>query len=641
MNEVVSFFIQSSLTNVVFGFALFSFLHFSIRDASKDRIELFIYSMGFAPILVTLILYYLLWLLPCRSCMFYFLITAFPFLVFIGLLSKSKAAFRELLHDVMDIYRHRTILFILANMLVIFWVIVWIYTVINIHLENYDIIDYALMGKIFFQNKAITYQAINFYENYGYMYRGLHGYSYPLFSTWNNITNQVLGGSGDLYVRSVAGYYIILTAILCFYKIFRTTRNNYFLASLAGALFLINPSLYYMMYSYNIDPFRIFYLTAAMFMFLNFISNANLYNLVLFGIISGLTANSHAIGAVFVPVFLCAYLLFGEKGLLLKVKECGLILAVALIFGGGHYIVEIIWGAGWIFNVASGANLVIVERATDVIGTDYGACREIGTPMALIINGYLGQILRFNYVGVINFFTILVILLLFILRFHLPQWKKALLFCYLLFIVVIALKGYANPRYFYTTMAVSFFILFVHVKEVLERISKPIYHLVLSVIIILSVTLFACTTFHLPRVFYYPILYKLTQHCPELREKDAIAEIIRDEQTNSIWTAIDKVNKIEKSNKNILLYGNNIFYYYTNHKYLYYIADVLFTKDGLTKLMGEKPDEEIEALFKNVYQFEYVIICKNQLASNTRINQYLQKNTIKIFETTDIILYKL
>jgi hypothetical protein len=100
---------------------------------------------------------------------------------------------------------------------------------------------------------------------------------------------------------------------------------------------------------------------------------------------------------------------------------------------------------------------IIDQRVREEIETKEEYIGDIETTGKQWLNGHLGFFFRFKYLGNINWLIIPLLIWFFVskARKKLERWQMALGFVWLFTVLLIAVKGYANPRYQLTLFPIT------------------------------------------------------------------------------------------------------------------------------------------------------------------------------------------
>ncbi len=362
---MVLFLLKFILTNLVFGFALSACLRKWFPTIGKS--ERIVYSLGLGPAVTSLLLYYLLIVIPAQSDVVYFTLII---ILFLGILIRNRSILKSEFKDwtqqclkLLSSWNMRfskntikdTVLLkndVLAkrslSALVFLYLAITLYTTALKPVFGHDILEYLVQSDIFYLTKEIHFDAHRFDSGSGYYYVGLHGFSYPLLGLWESITDGVFGSNYyDHYFKFQTGYYAILLILLMY-----TWLRKMDARMAAGAVIALTMSYGFFLLSYNfhLDTYRIFFFSLAFIFTVRYISEKEPTYLILLGIFSGLSAFTHSLG-VFMFVFSCIVLVLMTDWLewIKRFKAVAIVVVIMLLFGGIHYLFDIGFGTGWIF----------------------------------------------------------------------------------------------------------------------------------------------------------------------------------------------------------------------------------------------------------------------------------------------------
>jgi hypothetical protein len=220
--------------------------------------------------------------------------------------------------------------------------------IIEIPIMGHDMLEYAIQAKHFGKHKIIEYVSNRFHTENNFYYVGLHGFSFPLLGTWEYIFNETMGFYfNDFYLKSITSYYALLILLIQFYWVKKT---SFLLAVFSNIMLFLTYGFYITIYEYHIDTFRIF-MTISSFITLAYAveNSKDKFAIILFGILCGAQAFIHSFG-VFISVFMVlSFFVFSKEKWLYKIKKSLAITSIILLMGGIHYIVDVFFGTGWIF----------------------------------------------------------------------------------------------------------------------------------------------------------------------------------------------------------------------------------------------------------------------------------------------------
>lgn len=327
--STISYLFLSIFTFIFSSVALLSLLNKFDSEKNLSMQEKALISFGVAPAMLTLILYYLLILLPQQPHFFYVFFILFFFLL------------------IFSFYYKRSFLvlkfkFSYGALVIAMLVLIWQVIVFTKPLARHDAIEYGVKGNLIYRDTKIEYKKYDYDEKTGFFYVGKHGLSYSLFLTWQ----KMYGLKTDYLFRSVSGYYWILIVAFLLYVL----KNINSLVKWSFVfLFVITPAFGSAFIYYHLDTYRIYLLMIAFFLFYKCITNSNLYFLTLLGICMGLSGNIHTLNMIMNFLILLCYSVVLKDRFGKKITRLLYLTLLILTFGGIHYLLDMLFGSGWIF----------------------------------------------------------------------------------------------------------------------------------------------------------------------------------------------------------------------------------------------------------------------------------------------------
>ncbi len=339
------FFVIVMLTNILFSLAAASVMCRFNRSSHLAKVEIFLYSAVAGPVLATLFLYYLLIIIPRRSDLFYFsaVVTVFLLAAVAG-----RSSFRYMAQGIREWFRSGT-------SSLVFWFLIfllvggflWMYGNHTLHtpLEGHDVLQYAVMGKIYYQEKAIEFDGYRPYEKTGFYSRSSHAPSFPLLATWERLVNGLAGKSQDLYFKSVGAYFGLCILLSFVYHLARRSR----LLALAGLLALFSGLGFFLtLITFHLDSYRMFFLLVSWVLLARSLMREDRYLVVLMAMFSGFAAFAHSVGAMVAGLNVLALVMFYDGNWREKLSIGVFAAAIVMMCGGVHYVIDTFWGTGWI-----------------------------------------------------------------------------------------------------------------------------------------------------------------------------------------------------------------------------------------------------------------------------------------------------
>jgi hypothetical protein len=359
------------LTNGVFSLAVSLCLFRFDNEKVIAPFQKIIFSLALGPFFTSLLLYYLLWILPGLAPITYILVIT-SFFVIIGAIHiryfpELFAALKQRLNFInptkeenknrflldlkfVKLYSSNYTLNyfnILAIGVVVYLAWQWLWRLIGLPIIGHDMLEYAIQAKYFAQHRLIEYVENRYHPETEFFYVGLHGFSFPLLGSWEVLFSELFGKTeNDYYLKSITGYFGFL---IFFTQFFWLKRVNIWLAVAASVILFFTYGFFITITEYHIDSYRIFMIMASFIALAYAINYHNYLLLILLGVFAGAQAFIHSFG-VFVSVFIViAFFLFYKSTLQKKIINAFIVTAIIMLMGGIHYVMDVLFGTGWIF----------------------------------------------------------------------------------------------------------------------------------------------------------------------------------------------------------------------------------------------------------------------------------------------------
>ncbi len=323
--------------------------------------EWLIYTAGLGPFFTTILLYFLFLILPGYNDLFYVGMVIGIYLLLlvwnIRYLPFYMAACKRVVYGLKSgitfgpqetsnkKWNNPDVWFLL--LLVAFGYYCF-YVLMFEQLTGHDVLLYAIQGEIFYEDKSIAYAATRFNEARHFNFFALHGFGFPLLSTWERLLDFDAMAGKDLWFKSTTGYYGFLIVLLQFFWLRKVKKQ----LALIGAVLLLGTFGWIVTFTvYHIDTYRIFACSVLFILTLKAVENLKDQSLIVgLGMFAGFSAFAHSIG-VFLAFFAFGALLFFAKGNVIRERLPAVVLAgfVFLVMGGLHYVFDVFFGTGWIF----------------------------------------------------------------------------------------------------------------------------------------------------------------------------------------------------------------------------------------------------------------------------------------------------
>lgn len=345
MRELVHIALVTVVTNLAFGGVVAAFLL-----GRNDRLRLpawplALVGFGLGPFLVTLVLYYLL-VLWHGAPHWVALLAPVPLMLVLWVKAgEGRGRLGAMLRSLPGLLRRDASmwLFLLGSL---FLLVVTVLFLVNKPLVDHDVLEYGVQGRRFMHEMAILYQRFQFDPSNGFHYVGLHGSSFPLLFTWEGLMGGITGLDSDLWVRSITMWYGWLLIALCWSLLRRMDR---WLAVAGGVVLAVPVGFLFLLTIYHLDSYRVFFFTAAAGAFVALLHGPARDRLLLFAVLAGAETFIHSVGAILVGMMFVVLLftLAGPWGQ--RLRWSALAGAVVLLMGGIHYVLDVVFGTGWIF----------------------------------------------------------------------------------------------------------------------------------------------------------------------------------------------------------------------------------------------------------------------------------------------------
>ena len=343
------------LTTALCALCLSGFFLRMVKNREFSTGEIYLYSVGLAPGILTLSLYYLLLLFPRRAEWFYVgcILTGFILLGYLGRRGwtdwwfarrNSRKGKSTGGHSARS-RSNRLLSFWIPVLLVAMVCVVVFGYVIQQPIKDHDVVQYAMLGRIIAEDRAIDFGGYRPHERTGFYSQVVHPPAFSLLHTWEKFSQKLLGGSGDLLFRSISPFYALLILAVIFYWV----RRIKFVIALLGILVCMSGLAFYLsLTTYHIDSFRIFFSAVSWIFLARSIERPGKHYYAMLGISSGLAAFAHSIGVMVAGLNCLALFLFLPVPMTRRAVVSLAVSLTVLFFGGIHYILDIFWGTGWI-----------------------------------------------------------------------------------------------------------------------------------------------------------------------------------------------------------------------------------------------------------------------------------------------------
>ena len=212
-------------------------------------------------------------------------------------------------------------------------------------LVDHDILEYGTQGLRFLTEMEVRYEKHHFDTATGFYYVGLHGFGFPLLFTWEGLLRGLFNDGGDAWVRSMTPFYATITVALLWSTV---RRYDKWVAVWAAGAFTLTLGFLYLNTIYHVDPVRLFLFSASLLLFMMALDQPSWVVLVLWAILMGMHAFVHSLGMILAPFMIFTFLLFAPMSWPVRLRQVAAVAVVFLIAGGVHYVLDVVWGTGWL-----------------------------------------------------------------------------------------------------------------------------------------------------------------------------------------------------------------------------------------------------------------------------------------------------
>lgn len=262
------------------------------------------------------------------------------------------------------------------------------------------------------------------------------------------------------------------------------------------------------------------------------------------------------------------------------------------------------------------------------------AARNIETPAKLLLNGYLGTLFGFRYLGSINWLVLpLGVLYCIVVRPKLTKAVKAFVLFLLLAFILIALKGYFNPRYQMTLLPIFIFLVFYLNWDFYEKLKQPLLKYLSTGILVL----FVLFNFY-QEVFgsmYKKKLNAVMQTQEELIQQDAESE----NYTENLLTFIDSMD----TESYFLVNNLPDFFYATSQKGRYYWCgdDLCYTSEGKRPIFSDRTSAQAATFLVDTLHCRFVYTIIHYSKYNSDFDDFIEHHCKLVMRDEARCLYEI
>lgn len=351
------FALQFLVTNILFSVLIALCLIRLDKKCDHSGPRLLLYSLGLGPIVTTLLLYYLFLFVPGKSDVFYLIVVGF---VYGGLAVVGRRQWRRLGGEFRDILKKNRLRYaglnaaakmgtaafvlVLTAALALF-LFIFLTRTIHIPLDDSDALQHGTLGKILYREKSLEYRWVKPDPKTGFYQTINSAPSFSLLLTWDKMTAGLFKVDQDVYFKSTSAYYALLILIGAVAGLARRSKA----AALAAVIVLLSAFPFFItLFQQHLDSFRIYFLLASWICLAFLIEKDDLLSFVLFGLFTGFASFAHTIGAICAIFNVAAYLLFVRRAWPDRLRKTCILVGFVFAFGWIHYLLDIVWGLGWI-----------------------------------------------------------------------------------------------------------------------------------------------------------------------------------------------------------------------------------------------------------------------------------------------------
>lgn len=468
------------LTFFVFGYIITRLLSKFFSDVLSQS-ERLILGLGIAPLLVSLILFFLFLIIPNKEGAVY---VAGVFIVFLLILlftisTKEKQvaylpliSFKKLMKEQKDF-----LVFLVLSIAVMGYIF---FQAIAFPISSHDGTVYATMGRILSREKNLNNFPTKVPDQTGFYFSGgQHPPGLPLIYAWGNFLS---GTDSDYFQRTVSPMYALYLLILLWLVLkeramnFKKKSTDY--APIIGViLLLITPAFIWQAFENSIDPLRMFFVFASFVILWKTIQEKSFKLLILLGSVSGLALYSHASSTLIFAILILLLMFFLPFHFWKKVSYTLIFACVVVVIGGGQYIINYtrfnnILGQSTyglteikVKNFYSSAQSAFVDQAGSLtIAPKISLSREL-------IFGRLQVFARPELFG-ISYYLFILALIYWLKTKRKEKLDKIFLAGFLLFAIPVIYKFYLNRRYILTVQPIVVYFGSIYAGQIYESLKK-------------------------------------------------------------------------------------------------------------------------------------------------------------------------
>ena len=334
---------QFILTYIILGHALALLLLKLLRNHPIDKLSVIFVSLGLAPGIVSLILYFSFIVIPHAPSYAYICIVLaiFTLMVLVSwrsypLLIQAYRSLFDKAHSLLAAWlRIGLALLIIVVVLFIF------YKAVLFPIEGYDQLQHATIGRMIYQDRSLEQFPLMQPSEQGLTLNVAYPPGLHMLYTWT----YLLQGSvaSDIGVRFVSPMYVVFTLLLLWRWGKLLGRNSGLFAMLIMAMV---PWYMHQAASNSIDAYRIFFVCASLYLAYQLTQSRSIPLIVITGFALALSVFSHTLGILAIPVAAAAYLVFSDGKLFTRVGTAAVFSSIACL-GAVEFARRFIIAGSW------------------------------------------------------------------------------------------------------------------------------------------------------------------------------------------------------------------------------------------------------------------------------------------------------
>ena len=341
------------IVNFLFSFIISSCL-LKIKSEKNEisTFQMFLYSLGLGPIFTTLLIYYLFLFIPSRSDAFYIvsILTVYMsmFLVSYPQLLSQFSSFVNSAKNLVLVKRTQEdiLLKIVFGVIILipvtYYLFIYFRYIIHQPIKGHDILNYAIVGKMLYQQKSLEPVWVENFSKNGYLYKIKMAPSFSLF-TLEQMVSRLFHLKSDFYFKSISTYYGFLILMLQFYWV---SKKSKWLAILSSIALISGLGFYLKFFFPHVDTLRIYFVMLSFICLAFAIKDQHYFTSIFLGIVSGFATYTHRIGIGIASINILIYFVMMPQALKGRLFRMSVVIFFTIAMGGIHYILDLFLGTG-------------------------------------------------------------------------------------------------------------------------------------------------------------------------------------------------------------------------------------------------------------------------------------------------------